>query len=143
MTSSVGFKIAAVVLLIAGAALVVFGATAEVTVQPESRYVPYVGLVDAPRTVNFQLMLRALVMVLVGGFAFVSGCVLLVGSAMTAGAQAVADPATSAVETPAAQEAADAASSEPKIFGQSGWGALALFGGLIAAAVVALLVFVR
>jgi len=139
MTSSVGFKTAAAVLLIAGAALVIFGATAEVTVQPESRYVPYVGLVDAPRTVNFQLMLRALVMVLVGGFAFVSGCVLLVGSAMTAGARAV----TPAVETPAALESPDGASSEPKIFGQNSWGALALFGGLIAAAVVALLVFVR
>lgn len=143
MTSSAGFKIAAIVLLIAGAALVVFGATAEVTVQPDSRYVPYVGLVDAPRTVNFQLMLRALTMVVVGGFAFVSGCVLLVGSAMIEGARAVAAPVASAADPSATQGAAPAEASEPKIFGQSSWGGLALFGGLLAAAVIALLVFVR
>lgn len=143
MTLSAGFRTAAIVLLIAGAALVVFGATAEVTVQPESQYVPYVGVVDAPRTVNFQLMLRALTMVVVGGFAFVSGSVLLVGSAMMEGAPAVAAPVAPATDPSATRAASPAEASEPKIFGQSSWGGLALFGGLIAAAVIALMVFVR
>lgn len=141
MTSSAGFRIAAVILLIAGAGLVVFGATADVTVQPDSRYVPYVGLVEAPRTVNFQLMLRAVILVLVGGFAFVSGCVLLVGAAIPMKISAVAPVAAGGpvdLEDPLVR-----GPPEPQILGQSPWRALAVFGGLIAATAVGLLVFVR